>query len=213
MNELALSFSRRTGVVVATEAAGGVDAAKRIEAGESFDVVLLASDAMKRLESARRLIPGSVVPLAHSEVAVAVRAGAPLPDISSEEALRRVIVSAPGIGYSTGPSGVALLQLFERWGITGLVQQRLLQAPAGVPVASLVARGDVAIGFQQLSELMGLDGITVVGTMPTPAQIVTTFSAGVCAASPQPEAARALIADLSSPDAADAKRRHGMRPA
>lgn len=213
MSELALSFCERTGVVVATESAGGVDAAKRIEAGESFDVVWLASDAMKRLESAHRLIPGSVVPLAHSEVAVAVRAGASLPDIGSGEALRRAIVAAPSIGYSTGPSGVALLQLFERWGITTVVQERLVQVPAGVPVGALIARGDVAIGFQQLSELMGMEGITVVGTMPAPVQIVTTFSAGVCAASPQPEAARALIAYLASPEAVEAKRRHGMQPA
>ena len=213
MSELALSFCERTGVVVATESAGGVDAAKRIEAGESFDVVWLASDAMKRLESAHRLIPGSVVPLAHSEVAVAVRAGASLPDIGSGEALRRAIVAAPSIGYSTGPSGVALLQLFERWGITTVVQERLVQVPAGVPVGALIARGDVAIGFQQLSELMGMEGITVVGTMPAPVQIVTTFSAGVCTASPQPEAARALIAYLASPEAVEAKRRHGMQPA
>lgn len=213
MSELAQSFGECTGIAVATESAGGVDAAKRIEAGEPFDVVLLASDSMKRLESAHRLSPGSVVPLAHSEVAVAVRAGTPLPDINSDEALRRAIVAAPSIGYSTGPSGVALLQLFDRWGISGVVQQRLVQAPAGVPVGSLITRGDVAIGFQQLSELMGLEGIAVVGTMPAPVQIVTTFSAGVCAASPQPEAARALIAYLASPEAAATKRRHGMQPA
>lgn len=213
MSELAQSFCKRTGVVVATESAGGVDAAKRIEAGESFDVVWLASDAVKRLESAHRLISGSIVPLAHSEVAVAVRAGAPLPDIGSGEALRRAIGAAPTIGYSTGPSGVALLQLFERWGITAVVHERLVQAPAGVPVGALIARGDVAIGFQQLSELMGMEGITVVGRMPAPLQIVTTFSAGVGAASLQPEAARALIAYLASPEAAEAKRRHGMQPA
>jgi molybdate transport system substrate-binding protein len=117
------------------------------------------------------------------------------------------------VGYSTGPSGVALVKLFERWGIAQELQGRLVQAPPGVPVGALVARGDVALGFQQLSELIHLEGITVVGPMPIAVQINTVFAGALCAASPQPEPVRALLAFMASPEAAPAKRRNGMEPA
>ncbi|MEK9804229.1 MAG: substrate-binding domain-containing protein, partial [Curvibacter sp.] len=115
--------------------------------------------------------------------------------------------------YSTGPSGVALARLFERWGIAEQIQDRIVTPPPGVPVGSLVARGEVALGFQQLSELISLEGISVLGPLPPAIQITTTFSAGVCAASRQPEAVRELLAYLRSPAAAEAKRRQGMEPA
>ncbi len=127
--------------------------------------------------------------------------------------MRRAVLAAPRIGYSTGPSGVALMRLFERWGIAAELQGRIVQAPAGVPVGTLVARGDVALGFQQLSELMNLEGIDVIGSLPEPVQIVTTFSAGLCAGSSQGEAVRGMLAFMASAEAADAKRRHGMEPA
>jgi len=135
------------------------------------------------------------------------------PDIGSEEAVKRAVLAAPTLGCSTGPSGVQLARLFERWGIARTIAPRLVTAPPGVPVAALVACGDVALGFQQLSELLNAPGIDIVGPLPAAIQIVTTFSAGVCAASAQSEAARDLIAFLASPQAADAKRRQGMDPA
>lgn len=211
--ELSAAYTQRTGVAVAIESVGGVDAAKRVQAGEAFDVVVLASDAMAKLAASGHVSPDSVTALVHSGVAVAVKAGAPRPDLSSEDAVKRAVLAAGSIGYSTGPSGTALLQLFERWGIAAQVQGKLVQARAGVPVGTLVESGEVELGFQQRSELIHLSGIDLVGDLPGAIQIVTTFSAGVATASAQPEAARALIAFLASPETADAKRRQGMAPA
>ena len=210
---LLADYERRSGVAVAMESVGGVDAAKRVQAGEAFDLVVLASDAIAKLEAAGHVVAGSKTDLVHSGVAVAVRAGSTLPDLASEQSVRQAVLAAPTIGYSTGPSGVALAKLFERWGIADEVQARTVQAPPGVPVGSLVARGEVALGFQQLSELMHLEGITVAGPLPPAIQITTTFSAGICTASQQPEAVRRLLDFLASPETADAKRGQGMDPA
>ncbi|HMO46985.1 MAG TPA: substrate-binding domain-containing protein [Rubrivivax sp.] len=211
--ELAEAYRQHSGAGVRFESVGGVDAAKRVAAGEGFDVVVLAADAIDKLESAGHVVAGSRADLVRSAVAVAVRAGAPHPDIGSEAALRRAVLAARRIGYSTGPSGVALLALFERWGLAETLRERVLQAPPGVPVGTLVARGEVDLGFQQLSELMHLPGIEVVGTMPEQAPIVSIFSGGLCSAGTQREAAAALLRFLRSPDTAALKRKHGMEPA
>lgn len=213
LNELAQAYQQRSSSPVAVESVGGVDAAKRVQAGEYFDFVVLAADVIDKLIVAGRVLPGSRVDLVNSGVAVAVKAGAPQPDISSEEALKKAVLAAASVGYSTGPSGVALARQFERWGIGAQLQGRLVQAPPGVPVGSLVARGEVALGFQQLSELLPLEGIAIVGPLPAAVQINTIFSAGVCAASAQPEAARSLLDFMASAAAADTKRRHGMETA
>jgi molybdate transport system substrate-binding protein len=211
--ELTAEFTRQTGIAVDIESVGGVDAAKRVTAGERFDVIVLASDAIDRLLSAGCGLAGSRVDLVHSGVAVAVQSGPAAPDIGTEAALRRAVLAAPTIGHSTGPSGVQLLKLFERWGILAELQGRIHQAPPGVPVGALVAQGQVALGFQQLSELIHLPGITVIGPLPDAVQINTTFSACTGAACSQPDAVRALLAFLTSPQAQDAQRRHGMAPA
>jgi molybdate transport system substrate-binding protein len=168
---------------------------------------------MDKLIAAGHVQADSRVDLVHSGVAVAVRAGAPLPDLSSEAAVRAAVLAAPRLSYSTGPSGVALAQLFERWGIADEIRPRIITPPPGVPVGSLLAKGEVDLGFQQLSELIHLPGITVVGALPAAIQITTTFTAGVCSTATQPDAARALLAFLASPEAHEAKRRQGMDPA
>jgi molybdate transport system substrate-binding protein len=212
LGELSQAYAQRTGCAVAIESVGGVDAAKRVQAGEAFDVVFLAADAIDRLIASGHVVAGSRVDLVHSPVAIAVRRGAPHPDVSDEAALKRAVLAARRISYSTGPSGVHLAKLFERWGIAAEIAPRIVQAPPGVPVGTLVARGDVDLGFQQLSELMHLDGVDVVGGLPGDAQFITTFSAGLCAQSTQADAVRAMLEFMNSPSAADIKRRHGMEP-
>ncbi len=211
--ELVAAFEARTGRPVALESVGGVDAAKRARAGEAFDAVILASDAIDKLADEGRLVAGTRVDLVRSGVAVAVRAGVPRPDIRTEDAVRRAVLDARTISYSTGPSGVHLARLFERWGIAAEIAPRIVQAPPGVPVGTLVARGDVELGFQQLAELIHLDGIEVLGPLPDAIQVVTTFSGAVAATSAQPGAAGEFLAFLASPSGDEAKRRNGMEPA
>ena len=210
--DLVTQYHQASGQAVELESVGGVDAARRVKAGEAFDAVILASDAIDRLIAEGHVVAGSRVDLVRSGVAVAVRAGAPVPDLSSEAAVRQAVLGAASLSYSTGPSGVALQALFERWGIAEQIRARIVQAPPGVPVGSLVADGRVELGFQQLSELINLPGITIAGPLPPAIQILTVFSGGVAATSTQPDAVRAVLELMRSPAAAAAKRRQGMEP-
>jgi molybdate transport system substrate-binding protein len=210
---VALHAQASPGSEVSVESVGGVDAAKRVQAGEAFDAVALASNAIDKLIAEGHVLAGSRVDLVHSGVAVAVRAGAAQPDISDEAALKAAVLAARTLGYSTGPSGVQLAKLFERWGIAEQIADRIVTAAPGVPVGALVANGAVELGFQQLSELMNLEGIALLGPLPPEVQITTTFSAGIASASNQPEAVRELLDFLASPATAEAKRRNGMDPA
>ena len=180
--EITVAYEQRAGCTVQIESVGGVDAARRVLAGEAFDVVILASDAIARLAAAGAVVAGSQVDLVRSGVAVAVRAGANQPDISSEDALRRAVLAARNLSYSTGPSGVALANLFDRWGVSELLKGRIVTPPPGIPVGSLVASGEVELGFQQLSELIHVEGIALLGALPPEVQIITTFTGGLCAA-------------------------------
>ncbi len=210
--ELADEFERQSKRRVAIESVGGVDAARRVQGGEAFDFVVLAADAIEALAAAGRVDRDSRIDLARSGVAIAVKAGARRPDVGSELALRHAVLGARSIGYSTGPSGAHLVRLFERWGIADLIAPRIVQAPPGVPIGMLVARGEVELGFQQLSELMHLPGIEVVGSLPPEIQAVTVFSAAVCTASSRRGATQSLLHFLASPESDAAKRRYGMEP-
>jgi molybdate transport system substrate-binding protein len=211
--DLVAHYQRGVNQPVATESVGGVDAARRVEAGEAVDVVVLASGAIDKLLASGRLVAGSRVDLVNSGVAVAVQAGAQRPDIHDEAAVRSAVLAARSLSVSTGPSGVQLAKLFERWGIADVLKDRIVQAPPGVPVGTLVARGEVALGFQQFSELMGLPGIDLLGPLPPEIQINTTFSAALATSSTQPDAVRALLQAMASPAVAEIKRRNGMEPA
>ena len=211
--DLVAHYTKNHAQPITCESVGGVDAAKRVRAGEAVDVVMLAANAIEQLQAAGQLLAGSCLDLARSGVAVAVRAGAARPDIGSEEAVKQAILAAGSIGYSTGPSGMYLAQMFDRWGIADTIQSRIKQAPPGVPVGTLVARGEVELGFQQLSELMSLAGIEVLGPLPPAIQTITVFSAGLSSTTTQGDASRALLAFMASPAADAIKRRNGMEPA
>ncbi|HEX8010933.1 MAG TPA: substrate-binding domain-containing protein [Casimicrobiaceae bacterium] len=211
--ELADLYERQSAQRVVVESVGGVDAARRVRAGEAFDFVVLAAGAIDELAATGRVDPARRIDFAQSGVAIAVKAGAPRPAVANEPAIRDAALRARSIGYSTGPSGVHVARLLERWGIAATTARRIVQAPPGVPVGTLVARGDVELGFQQLSELIHLPGIDVAGLLPPEIQVVTVFSSAVCTASTQPEAALALLCFLASPGAEAAKRRHGLEPA
>lgn len=211
--ELAKAWHQKHGDQVAIESVGGVDAAKRVTSGEPFDLVVLASDAIDKLVAAGHVVADSRTDLVRSTVAVAVRRGDLRPDIGSEDALRAAVLSARNIGYSTGPSGTELLKLFERWGISDSVKNRVVQAPPGVPVAQLIAEGKVALGFQQLSEMMNAPGVDILGGMPNGCAITSIFTAGLCQTSRHAAAVSEFIDFMNSPASAEIKRHHGMEPA
>ena len=212
LRELADLCQSVTGHTVTTAAAGGVDVAKRVRAGDTADIVVLASDVIAKLIDEGYLRPGRI-DLVKSGVAVAVRGGSTHPDIASEDGLRRAVLAAATLSYSTGPSGTHLEKTFERWGVLATIRERIVVPPPGVPVGTLVADGRAELGFQQLSELAALPGIEVVGPLPPEVQTVTVFSGGVATRCERPDAARAVLDFMASPDAAELIRRHWMEPA
>ena len=210
---LVAKFQQDTGQAVTAEAAGGVEVARRVEQGEQFDVVVLAANAIDKLVHAGRVLDGSRVDLVQSGVAIAVRAGAQHWPVNNEAEVRAAVLAARSLSFSTGPSGVYLEQLFQRWGILEIVRPRITVPPPGVAVGSLVATGQAELGFQQLSELMNLQGIELLGPLPQEIQTLTVFSGGICTASARPGAGRTLLGYMASAAVADLKRQHGMEPA
>ncbi len=214
LNDLTQAYLAQTGVTVQIESVGGVDAAKRVQAGEAFDVVLLASDAIERLIASGHVQTGSRHDWVRSPVAVAVQAGAARPDLSHEAAVKAAVLASPTLSYSTGPSGVYLEKLFERWGIAEQVKPRIVVPPPGTPVGALVANGQAALGFQQLSELIALPGIDVLGTLPADVAFITTFSSGILSViasdAARVAAVQAFLQFLTSAGVEDVKRKHGM---
>jgi molybdate transport system substrate-binding protein len=213
--QLASAFEAQTGQAVQIESVGGVDAAKRVvnaeQSGESFDVVLLASDAIDKLIASGHLAAPRC-DWVRSAVAVAVPASHAVPDISSDAALEAALLAAPSISYSTGPSGVFLAKLFESWGIADAMAAKLIVPPPGVPVGSLVASGQAALGFQQRSELLGLEGITLVGDLQGTAAYITVFSAGVVATTPRAQESQAFLNFLNASQTGPIKQGQGMSP-
>ncbi|WP_162070542.1 substrate-binding domain-containing protein [Burkholderia sp. THE68] len=212
LNELASAYEAKAGQRVAIESVGGVAAFRRVDEGETFDIVVLASDAIDRLAGSARVDAASRVKIARSGVAIAVASGAARPSIDDEAAVREAVLAARSIGYSTGPSGVYLTRLFERWGIVERIASRIVQAPPGVAVGTLIARGEVELGFQQMSEMIGVEGIDVIGMLPPGIQTLTVFEAAVCTNARAPQLAREFLAFIASSDADGAKVRNGMEP-
>ena len=208
--ELVPQFEKARGYKVDTEWLGMVDIRKRMTAGESADLVIGSAALIDELIHAGKLARGSRVDLVSSGVGMAVKKGAPRPDISSVEAFTRALHNAKSIVYSSGPSGIYLAGLFERLGIAAELKDRMLQAPPGALVAEMVARGEKEIAFQQIPELKQVSGIDIVGPLPADIQTVTTFSGGIPVGAKAPDQAKALTGFLTSAAAAAVVRKHGF---
>jgi molybdate transport system substrate-binding protein len=184
----------------------------RLERGEPADVLIMVGYALGDLINKGKVVADSRVDLTKSPIGIAVKAGAPKPDISSAEALKRALLAAKSVAYSDSASGVYVsTELFAKLGIAEAMKAKARQIPAE-PVAGVVARGDAEIGFQQISEMLPVPGVDIVGPLPPELQKITIFSAGIATVSREPEAGRALIKFLASPAARDAIVKSGMEP-
>jgi molybdate transport system substrate-binding protein len=210
--ELAEAIAGVHGVEVRFESAGGVEVARRVREGAAADVLVLAEDAMDSLALEGRVLPATLRPLFVSQVVAAVPVTRPAPALDSERDLREALRGANRIGYSTGPSGTALLDLVGRYGLDDEVAPKLVQAPPGVAVGSLLGPGGLDLAFQQRSELMSLPDVVILGPLPGEAAISSTFTAGVLTASSQPDAARRLVGLLASDQNTATVEAHGMAP-
>jgi molybdate transport system substrate-binding protein len=211
--ELAAQFEKATRHKVTTAFTGTVNVQKRLADGEVYDLIIMAGPAIDEQIKLGKAVAGSRVDFAKSGTGLAVRKGAAKPDIGSVEAFKKTLLAAKSIGYSTGPSGLYMLSVFEKLGIAGEIKGKLKQTPSGVFVGTLIANGDTEIGFQQISELVHFAGIDYVGPLPGELQRMTTFSTGIHAGAKQAEAARALVKFITAPAAAPVVRKHGLEPA
>jgi len=211
--ELVEQFEKATGHKVATVFTGTLNVQKRLADGEAYDLIIMAGPAIDEQIGLGKAIAGSRADFAKSGTGVAVRKGAAKPDIGSAAALKKTLLAAKSIGYSTGPSGVYMLGVFEKLGIAGDIKGRLKQTPSGVFVGTLIASGETEIGFQQISELVHFPGIDYVGPLPGELQRMTMFSAGIHAGTKQADAAKALVKFITAPAAAAVIRKHGLEPA
>jgi molybdate transport system substrate-binding protein len=209
--ELLPAFEKSTGHKVSVSWGGTVDIVKRVESGETADIVIIPAARIDALVKEGRI--ASRTDLVKSGVGVAAKTGMPRPDISSVATLRSALLAAKSIVLSSGPSSLYMPVLFEKMGIAGEVKPKIIQIAPGLGVGATLARGEGEIGFTQVSELMSIEGIQYLGPLPAEVQFVTVFSAGLHASAPAPDVARALLAFLTGPEAAPVLKSHGMEPA
>ncbi len=198
-SELFPAFDGATGHKVVVTWSGTQNIRKQIAAGEVYDLVIVARE--------------SRVDLMKSAVGAAVRARAPRPEIGSGEALKKTLLAARSIAYSSGPSGAHMAELIDRMGIADQIKAKVKQTPPGMRVASVIASGEVEIGFQQVSELIAEAGIDYIGPLPAEAQKITVFAAGIHSYAREPQAARELVKYFTSPASLPILRKHGLEPA
>jgi molybdate transport system substrate-binding protein len=216
-NALVPEFERQTGnkVLVAYGPSMGttVNAIPvRLERGEPADVLIMVGYALGDLAKNGKVIPDSRVDLVKSGIGIAVKAGAPKPDISSADTLKRALLAAQSVAYSDSASGVYVsTEMFKKLGIEEEMMSKARMIPA-TPVGEIVAHGDAEIGFQQISELKPVAGIDIVGPLPADLQKITVFSAGIATVSKEPEAGKALIKFFTSPAASAEIAKSGLDP-
>ena len=184
----------------------------RLERGEAADVLIMVGYALGDLVKQGKVVADSRVDLVKSPIGIAVKSGAPKPDISSADAVKRALLATKTIAYSDSASGVYVsTEMFEKLGIADAMKDKARKIPA-TPVGEIVARGDAEIGFQQVSELLPVQGIDIIGQLPSELQKVTVFSAGIASVSKEPDAGKALIKFLASPTASAVIIKSGMEP-
>ncbi len=210
--DLVPAFEKTSVHKVTTIWDGTANITKRIRGGEVVDIVIMAAPNIDRLILEGKLVAGSRADVARSGVGVALRAGLPKPDISSSEAVKKAVLAAKSVVYSSGPSGFYLADLFKKMGIADQIKEKVTQTPSGVQVGEVVARGEADLGFQQISELLHVKGIEYLGPLPADIQYITVFSAGLHTAAAVPDAAKALVKFLIAPEAAPIIRKTGMEP-
>jgi molybdate transport system substrate-binding protein len=208
--ELVPQFEKASGHTVVTTWSGTTAIMKQMAAGERYDLVMISATELDELIDQGRIVVGSRVDLARSGIGVAVRKGAKRPDISTPQALKQALLDAKTVGYTSGPSGVYMGQLVDRMGVADAVKAKFRSVPSGGTIGTIVASGDCEIGFQQVSELVHIPGIDYIGPLPAEVQRVTTFSCGLQAGASQPDAAKALVAFLTTPAAKQVIAKHGL---
>jgi molybdate transport system substrate-binding protein len=211
--ELVAQFEKSSGHKVSTIFTGTLDVQKRLAAGEAYDLVIMAGPAIDEQIRLGKVAAGSRADLAKSGVGVGVKSGAPKPDVSTVDALKKTLLAAKTVGYSTGPSGVYVLSMFEKLGVAAEVKPKLVQTPTGVFVGTIVADGRAEIGFQQVSEMSQFPGVDYVGPLPAAVQETTVFSVGTHMSTKEAQAAKALVTFLTAPAAAAAYKKRGLDPA
>jgi molybdate transport system substrate-binding protein len=210
--ELIPEFEKTTGNKVVADWAGTPDIQKRIGGGEAADVVILGSSGAEELIRQGKLVPDTRANFAKSRIGVAVREGAPRPDISSANAVKTAVLAAKSVAYSAGASGTYLVTVFQKMGIADEVKAKAATVKPGEPVGEVIARGDAELGFQQVSELVPVKGIQYVGPLPAEIQNVTVFSGGVHSGAKETDAAAALVKFLTAPDAGPIIKKHNLEP-
>jgi molybdate transport system substrate-binding protein len=210
--ELIPSFEKTSGHKVTTIWDGTENIITRINGGEVADIVILGAPTIDKLIAEGKLAAGSRADIAKSGIGIAVRFGLPKPDISSSDAVKNAMLAANSIAYSTGPSGIYIADLVKKMGIADQVKEKMKQTKSGVPVGEVLARGEADLGFQQVSELQHVKEIQFVGPLPPDIQTVTVYSAGMHNAAAAPDAAKALVKFLKTPEAALAIKKMGMEP-
>ena len=213
VTELLPQFEKSSGHKVAITWSGTANIKKKIGAGENFDLVIVGAPVVDDFIKAGKMQPGSRVDLVKSGVGVAVKSGAPKPDIGSAAAVKSALLAAKSVAYSTGPSGVYVQKLFDKLGIAEQMKAKSKQTVSGSRVGEYLVRGDAEIGFQQIAELMHEKGIDFLGPLPPEIQNITVFSSGIHAGAKQPDAAKAFQAFLAGPGAASVVKKNGMEPA
>jgi molybdate transport system substrate-binding protein len=210
--ELVPQFEKASGHKVTTVFTGTLGAMKRLSDGESYDLLIMSRQSIDELSQSGKVVAGSRTEIARSGVGVAVGKGKPKPDIRTVDALKKTLLAAKSIGYSTGPSGVYVITMFQKMGIADEIKSKLKQTPTGVFVGSIIANGEVEIGFQQVSELSFFPGIDYVGPLPAEVQLITVFSAAIAAGAKQADAAKELVSFVKAPAAAAIFKKHALDP-